>query len=386
MNTRQRFRSSISFGPFDQLLWHETIPDETILRWVNEGLDLKDALSEPNTQMSVKGAMVSIPAPRVFDLRKHFGYVHLLSSPLSIDLGPLPRFYREDIDKGDGWVTRRTEHGVIEKLLTGHDFFMPGYLQHPVQTPEDWKDYEKRLDPHDLRRYPKSWGPEFIDGLRQSEEPVGICFHGLFAFGRELMGTTNFLMAFYDHPELVERMMNQRVEFLIEAMKPAVETLKSDIDYAFWHEDMAFRNGPFISPAFFRQFMLTGYKRLADFFLGNGIKLIWLDCDGDFRPLIPLYCEAGINGLWPLEAAAGIDAISLRKEYGRDFVLAGNIDKRILVSGSRDAIRDEVERKLGFFKEDGGFVISLDHSVSPDIPFDVFRYYVETVKSYIGGG
>ncbi len=373
----------MSFGSFDELPWHETIPDETAVRWVGEGLVLKDALSEHDTQMSTKGGMVSIPAPRAFDLRRFFGFIHLLSSPLSIDLGPLPRFFREVIDRGEGWVIRRTGHGVVERLFTDHDYFMPEYQEHPVKTSRDWRDYEKRFDPYDVRRYPKSWGSEFIEGLRQSEIPVGICFHGLFAFGRELMGTVDFLMAFYDNPKLVQDMMAQRVDFLIEAMKPAVETLKSDIDYVFWHEDMAYKNGPFISPDLFRMFMLPGYKRLADFFFSNGVKVILLDCDGDCRPLVPLYLEAGINGLWPLEAAAGMDAVALRKEYGRRLVLAGNIDKRILVSGNRDAIRDEIERKIGFFREDGGFVVSLDHGVSPDISLEVFKYYAETVKRSI---
>ena len=383
MNLRERFRSSMSYGSFDQLVWHEVVPDETALRWIADGLPLKDALSEHDTQLSLKGSMVSIPAKRVFDLRKYFGYCNLLASPLSIDLGPLPRFFRKNIDEGDGWVVRSTEHGVVEKLFTNHDYFMPEYVEHPIETRDDWKDYEKRFDPSDLRRYPKSWGSDFIEYCRQADTPIGLCFHGLYAFGRELMGTVNFLMAFYDNPGLVQSMMEQRTDFLIEAMTPAVESLRSSIDFVFWHEDMAFKNGPFVSPDLFRKFMLSHYKRMAEFFFKNEIETILFDCDGDFRPLIPSLIEAGINGLWPLEATAGIDAIALRKEYGRKFVLAGNIDKKILASGDKNRIRDEVEKKVGFFREDGGFIVSLDHSVSPDISLSDFEYYAEIVKENI---
>ena len=380
MNARESFRAAMRFAQNTRLTWHEAVPDETAVRWIIEGLPLKEALSEHDTQMSPKGSMVSIPAKRVFDLRNHFGYSNILSSPLSINLGPLPRFFRKTIDKRDGWVIRQTEHGVTEKLFTNHDYFMPQYLEHPVKTLDDWRNYERRFDPSDIRRYPKSWGQDFIEYLRNAEIPVGLCFHGLYAFGRELMGTVNFLMAFYDQPKLVQSMIDQRTEFLIEAMKPAVETLKSDIDFVFWHEDMAYKNGPLFSPDMFRTFMLAGYKRLSEFFYRNGIKVIFLDCDGDFRPLCPLLIEAGINGLWPLEAAAGLDAIDLRKEYGKQFLLAGNIDKRIVASGDKKAIKNEVERKISFFAADGGYIVSLDHLVSPDISLAAFEYYAETVK------
>ena len=44
MNPRERFQASMSYGSFDQFMWHEDVPDEIAVKWMAEGLPLKDAL------------------------------------------------------------------------------------------------------------------------------------------------------------------------------------------------------------------------------------------------------------------------------------------------------------------------------------------------------
>jgi len=57
----------------------------------------------------------------------------------------------------------------------------------------------------------------------------------------------------------------------------------------------------------------------------------------------------------------------------------GGVDKRIVAAG-KDAIRNELERLFPLVCE-GGYIPSIDHSVSSDISWDSFRYYMETPRS-----
>lgn len=383
MTPRECFRAAMQFKKTEHLPWHEEVPDETILGWLREGFPLKKALSEQTTELSTRGGMVSKPKKRTLDVSSYFGFRNLLSTPLEIDLGPLPRFVPKVVERGDKWMLRLTEHGVTQKLFTDSDYFMPQFLEFPVKTKKDWQEYEKRLNSTDPRRYPKAWGDEFIEYCQNATVPIGLNFHAFYALGRELMGTTAYLSAFYDDPQLVHRMLNYWTDFLMEALRPVVEALKSNIDFIFWHEDMAYKNGPLFSPKTFREFMLPCYKKLTDFFHRNKINTIILDSDGDIRLLIPLLLEGGINGIWPMEVAAGMDAVSLRKEYGKRLILVGNIDKRIVASGDKDAIREEIESKVPYLKEEGGYIASLDHLVPPDIPLEGFKYYVSVLKEYL---
>ena len=129
--------------------------------------------------------------------------------------------------------------------------------------------------------------------------------------------------------------------------------------------------------------MLPRYRKITDFLRGRGVEVFHVDSDGNVNELIPLWLEVGINFPWPLEVAAGTDAIALRKEYGSDLVLSGNIDKRVFLDG-REAIRQEVMSKVPFLLESGAYFPCLDHAVPPDVSLADFRYYINLLLD-IGG-
>ena len=62
----------------------------------------------------------------------------------------------------------------------------------------------------------------------------------------------------------------------------------------------------------------------------------------------------------------GADPVTYREEYGKDLLLMGGFDKRILAQ-SGDEIVHEVHR-LTPLVEEGGFIPFCDHSVPPDVP------------------
>ncbi len=153
-----------------------------------------------------------------------------------------------------------------------------------------------------------------ILGLRIAMPLATLVVGGFYAFGRGIMGTAAFIPSFYTNPELIHDMMNFYAEFLIETLKEIVETLKSRIDWIFWHEDLAHGRGPNISPKVFKEFILPNMKKVINLFNKNGIELIMLDSDGDIRPLMPLLWEGGIRGTLPMEVTAQMDAVALRKQ------------------------------------------------------------------------
>jgi len=164
-------------------------------------------------------------------------------------------------------------------------------------------------------------------------------------------------------------------------LTPAAEQVK--IDCAWVWEDIAFNEGPLISPALFKEFVLPCYRKLTAFYRKHGIEIVIVDSDGDLRTLIPLFIEGGVKHFWPLEARAHMDVVALRKQYSKNIGLLGNIDKRALVEG-KEAIEKELESKLPPLIESGGFIPHIDHSVPPDVPFQNYRYYINLLKRYIG--
>ena len=128
---------------------------------------------------------------------------------------------------------------------------------------------------------------------------------------------------------------------------------------------MCYRGGPLISPVMVAEHMVPRYRRITATIRDAGHDIIMLDSDGDVSALIPLWLDGGINGVFPMEQAAGNDLHLYRREYGRDLLMTGGIDKRALTQGER-AIDAELDDKLPLAFE-GGYVPHVDHSIPPDV-------------------
>jgi uroporphyrinogen decarboxylase len=186
---------------------------------------------------------------------------------------------------------------------------------------------------------------------------------------------------FHDDPALIDDMMETLCNLEIECINKAMDKVRVD-GATFW-EDMAFKTGPLISPKMFRRFMMPHYKRITDLLRSKGVDVIFVDSDGNLNHLIPLWIESGVNFFWPLEVAAGNDAVHYRKTYGKDAILGGNIDKRVLMK-SKELIREEVMSKVPYLLEQGGYFPSIDHFVPPDAPFENYLYLINTLRE-VGG-
>jgi len=382
MTDRERFRAITHFKMPDRLPFCEWFgfDDETLIRWSGEGMPRQSLLFQLDSYGGRRGSSVKFnPGFFNFDLISC-----VLGEIILIDQGPIPRFVSRTIEKTERYRIFIGSDGVTKKVPIAQPIYtMPQYLDWPVKTPEDWKKLKERFDPNDPRRYPIDWSDELINYYKSVDHPIGLHLLGFFYTCRQLMGTLPLLKAFYKSPDLIHEIMDFHADFLIESNRKVVESLKSEgLDYAAIWEDFAYKHGSHISPKIFSEFMLPNYKKVTDFLKRNGIDVIFVDSDGDVRPLIPSLLEAGVNGLYPLEVSAGMDSVALREEYGKRLLLIGNIDKRALVKG-KAAIEEEVKAKIPYLKEKGGYIPSVDHNVSPDIPYQNYVYYIDFLKKFL---
>ena len=67
-----------------------------------------------------------------------------------------------------------------------------------------------------------------------------------------------------------------------------------------------------------------------------------------------------MTGLRPFEIAAGSDPVAIRKKYGKNFIIQGGIDKRVLAKSHADIDR-EVLSKVPWLCLQGGYFPQVDH-------------------------
>lgn len=152
-------------------------------------------------------------------------------------------------------------------------------------------------------------------------------------------------------------------------------------DALFIWEDMCYKQGPLISPAMFREFMLPNYQKLTACARDHGVRHVIVDTDGNCAALLPLFIEGGVTVLHPFETAADMDVVEVRKAFPKLGIMGG-IDKRKIGLGP-DAIDAELERQVPYMMSRGGYIPTIDHSVPPDISWDDYKYYRKKLNAMI---
>ena len=299
---------------------------------------------------------------------------------LPVNLGYHPYFPVKILHEDEERRTVQNEYGITFIEKKGHST-IPMYIDYPVKSRSDWETLKReRLDPHEPKRFPDNW-KEVITSIKESDAAVQIGRYpfGLFGTLRDFMGVEELLIAFYDEPELIHEIMGYLTDFWITIYKKVLEDIQ--IDHIHIWEDMSGKQGPLISPAMFREFMMPHYKRIVVFAKQNQIPVVSVDTDGNMDVLMPLLAESGINMVLPFEVQAGCDVVVIREQFP-NVSLHGGIDKRMLALDFA-AIDKELER-ISCLLDKSGYIPSLDHLPHPEISYSNFCYFIEKLKVRLG--
>ena len=352
MTQRERFIAYMSFKEVDRTpLMDMGIWPETIERWHHEGL--------PKWITSLRHLEDYLG----LDLSFNVNWL-----PIDGEIYPpfVPTILEEDTDT----QTVSDEMGVVSRQRKRHKT-IPHYIRFPVTNAGDYEKLLPRLDGKNPDRYPKDFDEDLHWRVKRGEI-VGLNFRSFFGFPRKIIGFENWCMAFFDQPDLVRRIIADRLQFAKDLFKRVLST--GMVDFVQVWEDMAFKTASMISPELVKEFMLPAYIELVSFFREYKVALIMVDCDGYVLDLLPIWLEAGIDGCHPCEIAAGSDPAEIRKKYPK-CTLFGGVDKRMIARG-KDGVDAELNRIESVVKE-GAFIPMIDHFVPPDISYETFLYYIE---------
>jgi uroporphyrinogen decarboxylase len=382
MNTRERFLALMNFQEVDRnFVWEFGYWAETVRRWYQEGLpQVKGVAEDIADGTGLFGETVGLPLHRCHarDVHDYFKMdPYLVRIPLNI--GAYPAYEEKTIEDHGDWYIWQDLDGCLRKDLKGRGS-LPTIMAGPVKTREDWERYKsERLRPALEGRLPDNW-PQLVAEYKDRDYPLGLGqIHGFFGTPRYLMGVEELLTKFYDDPEMMKDINLYLADFWIALFDGVLKEV--EVDTVFIWEDMCYRGGPLISPEMFREFILPGYQKLTGFLRDSGIDIIQVDSDGDVWKLLPLWIEGGVTAIFPFEVAAGMDVVEVRKAFPK-LGITGGIDKRAVARG-KTAIDRELEARVPFMLQHGGYIPNIDHHVSPDISFENFKYYRQKLEQMI---
>lgn len=292
---------------------------------------------------------------------------------INIDISPrMPEITLEETDR---YYIRTSPWGVTMKHFKEEDS-TPEFLDFTITTQEAWDQAKKQMTLEDDRI---PW-----EMLRQNYDKwraEGRWIRAVFWFGFDvthswMMGTENTLVAMMEEPELVEDMFDTYLS-RCEALFSRIWDAGYHFDEIFWYDDMGYKGTTFFSPNMYRSMLQPYHKRAVDWAHNRGIYAQLHSC-GDVMTLLPDIVATGVDALNPLEVKAGMDAFKIKKEYGDRLVLHGGINA--VLWNDKDAILEEIDRKVPVLKENGGFIFSSDHSIPNSVSLENMKAIVEEVK------
>jgi len=323
VNHLERFQALMSFQPVDRLPRIEWAPwwDQTIARWRGEGLPAR--------------------LKSHFDVREYLGldpYHQVWSRPRARGFPAMP-------------------HG-----------------QGPVATEADYEALLPHLYPPQGEHLDElaAWGRRQARG----EVVVWLSLEGFFWYPRTLFGIQPHLTAFYDLPDLMQRMNRDLAEYHVRYLNEVRKVCCPA--FMTFAEDMSYNKGPMLSRALFEEFIAPHYRRVVPVLQEMGTRVI-VDTDGDPSLMIDWLEGVGVEGVLPLERQAGVDAARLRADHPR-LLMLGHYDKMVMDRGV-EAIRKEFERLRPVVRT-GGYLPGVDHQTPPGVSLAQYREYLEVQREF----
>jgi uroporphyrinogen decarboxylase len=380
MTHRQRAMAVLHYQPYDRLpIVHFGYWKETIAKWAEDGhVSAEEAASFTNNNEVCDG----------------------ISSRLGFDFGWGGEF------GGRNWMEPSFERRVVKELPDGsrHELnddgvvivvkpgvaCIPAEIDHTLKDRASWeKDYRHRFEWSEERVTSCSvrvngkhlkWDQGGLEFLRTEPTglPRGISCGSLYGRIRNVMGVEGTCYMQVDDPELFDEIVDisadlcyRNVEFILKA--------GAKFDFGHFWEDICFKSGPLVNPAYFAEKVGPHYRRITDLLLEHGVDVVSLDCDGKIDALLPVWLQNGVNTMFPIEVGTWEASIApWREQYGKSLLGVGGMDKKVFAR-DRAAVETEVERMKPLV-ELGGFIPCPDHRIPPDAKWDLVRHYTEVMR------
>ncbi len=142
------------------------------------------------------------------------------------------------------------------------------------------------------------------------------------------------------------------------------------------HDDIVWSSGAVFHPDWYREYVFPNIKREVAPLVEAG-KIILYTADGNYTEFIDDLADCGVGG-FVMEPTTDMQYVA--DKYGKTHSFVGNADTRILLSGTREQIRAEVQRCMDIGKDYPGFFMAVGNHIPPNTPVENALYYNEVYR------
>lgn len=299
----------------------------------------------------------------------------------------------DTIRENDREVVIKT--GFLATIRKKHDFPMPEWIGFEIDTIEKLEALVFD-DPYDRRRYFSAGDNQIAgvgDGFQRNSPPWVETLKKLWpdfpVYGSiiecsecltRLIGQENFLFWLGMYPDRLGNVINRIGQFYLDCTKAQIKAAGGLLDgFVIWG-DVAYKESLLFDPEYWRQYFKPWVKAMIDECHKHKLPVIYHGC-GNVNAIFGDFADMKLDAYNPLEVKADMDAVKLKKVFGKQIGYCGNNDILLWETNDLELIRKETLRKLNAAKG-GGYIFQSDHSVSGGVSGTTYDYIVKLVREY----
>ncbi len=193
-----------------------------------------------------------------------------------------------------------------------------------------------------------------------------------------LMGFNHFAMSLKLEEDLVADIFRKVAEIQFKGLE---EILAMPYVGGVWVvDDLAFGNGPIISPQAYRDHVFPWYREMARR-CHQGDRLFFMHTDGNVMPLMEDFIEMGLDVLQPIDPSC-MDIFKVKEMYGDRLTLVGNVPNEMLRSAAPAEVEEYVRKLIAKAGPGGGYCVGSGNSVPEWAKFENFMAMRDTVLKH----
>lgn len=259
-------------------------------------------------------------------------------------------------------------------------------LKREIETAEDLRNYEPPPPPS------QDEAERWIAGIKSTQAmvaphtmyvPTGGGAQGWSTgihAAYHLMGLEFFSIAIYDYRDEVERIMAAFTRRAVEFARLAARERLCPL--FFLADDIAYKGSLMFSPHFLRETFIPAMSKCCEPLNNAGIKVVF-HSDGFLMEILDDMIDAGISGLNPIEPLAGMDIELLKKRYGHNLILVGNVDcSQVLPLGSVEDVIEATKECIRHASKGGGHFIGSSSEITPATPVENIVAFYRAAREF----
>ncbi len=136
--------------------------------------------------------------------------------------------------------------------------------------------------------------------------------------------------------------------------------------------DYCFNTGPFLSPTQFHEFVHPYLKNLISGMREMGFYTI-KHTDGNIMPIIDQLVDANPHALHSLDPQGGVDIAEVKRLYGDQVCLIGNVSCGLLDTGTDEEVIESARYALRNGMPGGGYIFSTSNCIYTGMPLSRYE-------------